>query len=99
MTDGDRESRLSRYATDADPSSRVLLHNISWELYEQLRDDEANWGIRMAYDRGELELMSPSQRHEEIGYRFELFMVALVQALGFKCKLAGKYDHLEEAED
>ncbi len=28
--------------------------------------------------------MSPSQRHEEIGYRFELFMVPLAQALRFK---------------
>jgi Uma2 family endonuclease len=64
--------------------ARVLLRNISWTLYKQLRDDETNWGVRMAFDSGDLELMSPSQRLEEIGYRFELFMVALAQALGFK---------------
>ena len=63
---------------------RILLRNISWALYEALREEESNWNVRMAYDRGELELMSPSQRHEEVGYRFELLMVALAQALGFK---------------
>ncbi len=64
--------------------ARILLRNIPWSLYKQLRDDEANWGVRMTFADGELELMSPSQRHEEIGYRFELFMVALAQALGFE---------------
>jgi Uma2 family endonuclease len=64
--------------------ARILLHNISWEFYQKLRDEESNWGVRMSYDGGDLELMSPSQRHEEIGYRFELFMVAVAQALGFE---------------
>jgi Uma2 family endonuclease len=73
-----------RTAPKAAGPDRILLHNISWELYEQLREEESNWSVRMAYDSGDLELMSPSQKHEEIGYRFELFMVALAQTLGFK---------------
>ena len=44
---------------------RVLLQGISWELYEQLRDIPENWGKRMTYDQGELEIMSPSARRED----------------------------------
>ncbi|HEV3339968.1 MAG TPA: Uma2 family endonuclease [Pirellulales bacterium] len=45
---------------------RIVLSGIPWELYEQLRDNEENWHVRMAYDRGKLELMSPSPDHEAI---------------------------------
>jgi len=44
---------------------RVLLQGISWELCEQLRDIPENWGKRMTYDQGELEIMSPSARRED----------------------------------
>ena len=29
---------------------RVVLSGISWELYEQLRENEDNWHIRMALE-------------------------------------------------
>lgn len=45
---------------------RIVLSGISWELYEQLRENEGNWNVRMAYDQGTLELMSPSPDHEAI---------------------------------
>jgi Uma2 family endonuclease len=45
---------------------RIVLSGISWELYEQLRENEDNWHIRMAFDKGRLELMSPSPDHEAI---------------------------------
>src|SRR5579863_6063502 len=45
---------------------RIVLSGISWELYEQLRENEDNWNVRMAYDQGTLELMSPSPDHEAI---------------------------------
>ena len=47
------------------PSNRVVLHGVSWEQYEALRDIEANYHIRMTFDQGALEMMSPSERHEE----------------------------------
>lgn len=43
---------------------RVLLRNIDWAMYVSLRDNPANWHVRMTYDRGVLELMSPSRVHE-----------------------------------
>jgi Uma2 family endonuclease len=46
--------------------ARVVLHNLSWQTYEALLRDRGNDGPRMAYDRGELEIMSPSSRHERL---------------------------------
>src|SRR5262249_35819739 len=48
------------------PEQRVLLKNIDWQTYENLlaahRDSSAP---RFTYDRGSLEIMSPSAEHEE----------------------------------
>ncbi len=67
-----------------DPSVRIVLHGVPWKIYERLREEERNWNLRMTFDAGALELMSPSQMHEEIDNRFELFMVALAQSLRFE---------------
>jgi Uma2 family endonuclease len=45
---------------------RVVLRGVPWEVYEALRDIEASWHVRMAYDGGTLEMMSPSGDHEWI---------------------------------
>ena len=44
----------------------AVLHGISWKLYRKLRKMPENRNIRMTYDRGELEIMSPSAEHEGI---------------------------------
>ena len=39
---------------------RVILHNTSWETYERLMKERGESRVpRFAYDRGELEIMSP----------------------------------------
>ena len=43
---------------------RVLLHGVPWKTYIALRDVRESRNVRMTYDRGELEMMSPSKRHE-----------------------------------
>lgn len=49
------------------PAARVLLHNISWALYEQiLRAHENQSSPRFVYDRGELEITVLSYEHEEL---------------------------------
>jgi|SRR5829696_2309807 len=57
-------------ATVKTPSEqRVVLHNIGWATYERLlADNENNSTPRFAYDRGELEIMSPSPEHLERGF-------------------------------
>lgn len=44
----------------------VVLHNVSWDTYERLlADDEERIVPRIAYDRGVMELVTPSMPHEE----------------------------------
>jgi hypothetical protein len=49
------------------PEARVILHNISWSLYEQLlAAHEEKSSPRFVYDRGELEITVPSYEREEL---------------------------------
>lgn len=44
--------------------NRVVLSDISWATYEALLADANHRGSRFAYDKGILEIMSPSSEHE-----------------------------------
>ncbi len=48
------------------PEVRLLLRGVPWETYAALRDLECNNHIFMTYDRGTLELTSPSGQHDNI---------------------------------
>jgi Uma2 family endonuclease len=60
---------------------RFVLRNVPWDTYVALRDIEANWHVRMTYDRGILEMMVNSDRHENmkrlIGRLVETFTAEL----------------------
>ncbi|MGH7137947.1 MAG: Uma2 family endonuclease, partial [Pirellulales bacterium] len=60
---------------------RFVLNGVSWETYVALRDIEANWHVRMTYDRGTLEMKVNSDRHENmkklIGRLIEAFTAEL----------------------
>ncbi len=44
---------------------RVVMHGVSWKTYESLMADLADSrATRISYDRGRLELVSPSDEHE-----------------------------------
>ncbi len=43
---------------------RFVVHGVSWKDYVVLREALEIPGLRMAFDRGALELMSPSRKHE-----------------------------------
>ena len=67
---------------------RILLSGIPWEVYEQLRENEDNWHVRMAYDRGRLELMSPSPDHERIKKLIAQVIEAFTEEMGIaRCSL------------
>lgn len=55
-------------ATDiSPPEQRVILHNISWETYQRLLTEHGeSVGTRFTYDRGALEIMIVSLRHERL---------------------------------
>src|SRR5947209_15496515 len=76
----------NRAAPAADADERILLRDIPWPVYEGLRDLRANYHVRMTYDDGRLELMSPGQRHEAYGFRFGMLLVNVAAVLGIKCR-------------
>ncbi len=49
------------------PEQRVLLRNVSWETYERLVAEREERRVpRLFYDRGVLEIVSPSAAHEAV---------------------------------
>jgi Uma2 family endonuclease len=46
---------------------RFVMHNVQWHVYVSLHDsmEAAGSHTRMTYNRGDLELMSPSKTHED----------------------------------
>jgi Uma2 family endonuclease len=49
------------------PGDRVILHDVSWETYQRLLDENIdNCGTRFTYDDGELEIMTTSLGHEHV---------------------------------
>lgn len=55
--------------TKARGDQRVVLHNVSWETYHRLLEERGEDRVpRFVYDRGELEIVSPSAEHERVGY-------------------------------
>src|SRR5690242_6163270 len=51
----------------ASDGSTICLHNVPWDTYAALRDDLDNRNLRMTYNQGWLQLMSPSKLHERLG--------------------------------
>lgn len=72
------------------PEGRVVLYDISWATYEDLLADLGeNGGIRLAYDRGVLEIMSPSVEHEEYNRTLNLLVEILASERGIDIKNVG----------
>ena len=56
---------VTRISTE--PGQRVLLSNVSWEMYEHLLEAHLDRCVpRFTYDKGDLEIMSPSDEHEQL---------------------------------
>ena len=61
----------------------MVLYNIGWNTYEHLlADNENNSAPRCAYDRGELEIMSPSPEHEKFNRRIAQLVLAVTEEIG-----------------
>jgi Uma2 family endonuclease len=60
-----------------EPEQRVVLRGVSWQTYNVLVNEMESSGVRFTYDRGSLEMMSPSRDHERnktlIGRMVEVF--------------------------
>ncbi len=47
-------------------NQRITFEEVSWDYYQQTLDQIGDGHLRVTYDNGRMELMSPSQRHEQI---------------------------------
>lgn len=72
-------------ATVAIPSTQhLILCGIRWATYQQLAADLGEQPVRLAYDQGTLEIMTPSFEHE----RLNRLLADIAQALAFGQDLA-----------
>ena len=71
------------------PEQRFLLQGMSWDFYEHLLAELDNRPIRVTYDRGALELMSPSYRHEICSDLLGSMVKAIAEELRLPIKAAG----------
>jgi Uma2 family endonuclease len=70
---------------------RILLHNVSWETYEQLLSNYENSSSpRFAFDRGTLEIMSPSSEHEELSDLITQLVFILAEEWNFEYRSFGR---------
>ncbi|MCT7986310.1 Uma2 family endonuclease [Laspinema sp. A4] len=76
--------------TKAPTPGRVLLQNITWETYERLLNEIGDHrNIRLHYDRGLLEIMTPLFEHENPKRILEKFVDALADVLNIEIVSAG----------
>lgn len=72
------------------PEQKILLRNVSWKTYEHLlADHESSSAPRFAYDRGMLEIMSPSTEHEEYNRTIALLVEVVAEELSVDVRNVG----------
>ena len=62
----------------------LVIHQVSWDDYEQLLEDvaaAARPNLRVSYNCGRLEIMSPLREHEEYGRFIERLVQILAEEL------------------
>jgi len=68
------------------PGERVSATGIPWSVYTRLADfrNEHRSGVRITFDRGSIEIMSPQYRHEKPNFRLSMLVIALAEELGIE---------------
>ncbi len=78
---------MSRVLTQTPPGrhweiaerEHIVLYDVSWKFYEHLLQEIGDRPIRVTYDEGRLEIMSPLSEHE----RLKKFIARLLEMLTF----------------
>src|SRR6185436_824456 len=65
----------------------LLIHNVSWDDYERLLENGRH--LRITFDAGELEIMSPLAEHEEYGRFIDRLVHMLCEELDLKLQSYG----------
>lgn len=76
-------SQVTAKQVQLPPGQCVRLSDIDWRTYSRLLKVFAERpGVRLTYDRGELEIMSPSLRHDDVSRFLSALVFALAGAFG-----------------
>jgi Uma2 family endonuclease len=71
-------------------NQQVVLSNVSWETYKMLLEDLAGRSApRLTYDRGQLEIMSPTPEHERLNRRINLIVDIVAAELDIRVDVLG----------
>ncbi|MFI5453861.1 MAG: Uma2 family endonuclease [Isosphaerales bacterium] len=91
---------VERRARALGPEQRVVLRGIGWDGYETILKVVGDQpAVRLTYDRGDLEFMSPSVDHEVFKTRFGRLIEALTVELNIPCEGAGSTTWKKQLED
>jgi Uma2 family endonuclease len=60
---------------------RFMLRGVSWKMYQELRDIPEMYHVRMTFDGGNLEMMSPSFLHEQFCSLIDLLIYTWAEEL------------------
>ncbi len=72
----------SRQVTPQEMGQRMILHGVSWATYERLLADfQDSHAAHFAYDRGVLEIMAPSFKHETVNRTLAAFIEMLAEGM------------------
>lgn len=89
---------MATAVVSSDP--RVVLWNVSWETYERLLADLADSSApRLTYDRGVLEIMSPTPEHEELNRTIHLIVEIVAAELNLRARFLGSTTFKREDRD
>lgn len=81
---------VTQHGSPQRTSDRILLERVSWNTYESLvRDLESQPGLRLTYDRGRLEIMTPLIPHESNKKLTGRFVEALTEELEIEIRSLG----------
>lgn len=65
------------------PEQRIVLRGVSWQTYERLLEDFTDRSVpHFTYDRGTLEIMSPTAKHEKLNRAINLLVEIVAEELG-----------------
>lgn len=70
--------------------NKIALYDVSWETYERLVSDMSDRSSpRLTYDRGRLEIMSPTEEHEELNRSLAALVEAVAEELEIDIRSLG----------
>ena len=82
---------LSHALLGFERGERVYATGVPWIAYVRLADmrDERRPGVKITFDRGRIELMSPKIQHEQPHFRLGIIVVTLAEELGLELRNSG----------